>query len=48
MAVTMDFKEEKLRENVILKFKNLKVTWKLAAMRFFIYFDKIKSIFRSW
>ena len=26
MAVTMDPKPEKLRENVILKFKNLKVT----------------------
>nr|XP_058946845.1 adhesion G protein-coupled receptor E3-like [Pocillopora verrucosa] len=25
MAVTMDFKQEKLRENVILKFKNLKI-----------------------
>ena len=35
MAVTVDPKPKKLRENVILKFKNLKVTWKVAAMRCF-------------
>ena len=35
MAVTMDPKPEKLRENVILKFKDLKVTLKLVAMRCF-------------
>ena len=35
MAVTMDPKAKKLGENVILKFKNLKVTWKLAAVRCF-------------
>ena len=34
MAVTMDPKPETLRENVILKFKNLKVTWKFVAMHF--------------
>ena len=32
MAVTMDPKPEKLRENVILKFKNLKVALKLIFM----------------
>ena len=43
MAVTMDLEAKKLRENVILKFKNLKVTWKLVAMRCFDLFweDKI-------
>ena len=48
MAVTMDPKPEKLRENVILKFKNLKVIWKLAVMRCFDLFSPIKFIFRSW
>ena len=43
MAVTMDPKPETLRENVILKFKNLKVTWKLVVMSCFDLFwqDKI-------
>ena len=31
----MDPKQEKLRENLILQFKNLKVTLKLVAMRCF-------------
>ena len=48
MAVTMDPKPEKLRENVILKLKNLKVIWKLAFMRCFDLFSPIKFIFRSW
>ena len=43
MAVTMDPKAKKLGENIILKLKNLKVTWKLAAMRCLYLFwqDKI-------
>ena len=46
MAVTMDPKPEKLRENVILKFKNLKVTWILAAMRRFDLFWRDKICFQ--
>ena len=33
MAITMDPKPNKLGENVILKFKNLKVTLKLLVTR---------------
>ena len=39
MAVTMDPKPNKLAENVILKFKNLKVTLKLVAMRYYDSFN---------
>ena len=44
MAVTMDPKPERLRENVILKFKNLKVTWILDVISCFDLFwqDKIR------
>ena len=35
MAIAMDPKPNKLPENVILKFKNLKVTLKLAATRYY-------------
>ena len=35
MAVTMDPKPNELAENVILKFKNLKVTLKLVATRYY-------------
>ena len=35
MAVTMDPKPNKLGENVILKFKNLKVTLKLVVTRYY-------------
>ena len=46
MAVTMDSKQEKLQENVILTFKNLKVTWRLVAMRFFYLFWQGKIHFQ--
>ena len=46
MAVTMDPKPEKLRENVILKLKNLKVTWKSVAMRCFDLFWPYKIYFQ--
>ena len=35
MAITMEPKPNKLTENVILKFKNLKVTLKLVAMPYY-------------
>ena len=35
MAITMDPKPNKLGENVILKFKNLKVTLKLVVRRYY-------------
>ena len=35
MAITMDPKSNKLAENVILKFKNLKVTLKLVPTRYY-------------
>ena len=43
MAVTMDPKPNELAENVILKFKNLKVTLKLVATRYYdsFWLDKI-------
>ena len=43
MAITMDPKPNKLGENVILKFKNLKVTLKLVVTRYYDSFwqDKI-------
>ena len=46
MAVTMDPKQEKLRENLILQFKNLKVTLKLVAMRCFDLFWPYKIYFQ--
>ena len=46
MAVAVDPKPEKLRENVILKFKNLKVKWKLVAMRCFDLFSHDKIYFQ--
>ena len=46
MAVTMDPKPEKLRENVILKFKDLKVTLKLVAMRYLDSFWRDKIYFQ--
>ena len=46
MAVTMDPKPEKLEENVILKFKNLKVTWKLVAVCCFDLFWQDKMHFQ--
>ena len=46
MAVTMDPKLETLRENVTLKFKNLKVTWKFVARRCFDLFWQDKIYFQ--
>ena len=46
MALTMDPKPEKLRENVILKLKNLKVTWKSVAMCCFDLFWPYKIYFQ--
>ena len=43
MAITVDPKPNKLAENVILKLKNLKVTLKLVATRYYdsFWLDKI-------
>ena len=46
MAVTMDPKPEKLRENVILKLKNLKVALKLIFMCFFDLYWQNKIYFQ--
>ena len=46
MAITMDPKPNKLAENVILKFKNLKVTLKLVATRYYDSFSPDKIYFQ--
>ena len=46
MAVTLDPKPETLRENVTLKFKNLKVTWQFVAIRCFDLFWQDKIYFQ--
>ena len=46
MAVTMDPKPETLRENVTLKFKNLKVTWQFVAIRCLDLFWRDKIYFQ--
>ena len=46
MAVTTNPNPEKLRENVILQFRNLKVTWKLVSMHCFDLFWQDKIYFQ--